>query len=457
MDIVHIASELAPIAKVGGLGDVIYGLSKALHKKGQAVTIMLPYYDCTDFSAIENLAAIGEPLKVKENGDSIPTKIWKGQFEDLNLILIDPAHPKGYFKRGVIYGEIDDNDRFLFFCKACITYLNDHKPDVIHLHDWPTAGAALLTNDMARVVFTIHNLQHQGRCAPHNLHKLDIEVDEEELSDHEYGEALNLMRGAIARSDVITTVSPTYRDEILTDDCGCGLEDDLLDHKKKLKGILNGIDTQYWDPATDPHLSQRYNQESVHKGKAFNKQQVLQELGLKQSNQPLVCSITRLVSQKGPDLILYGIEKTLELGGQFALLGSTPDEDLFEQLAEYENHPNVACSLTFNEPLSHKLYAASDMLLMPSIFEPCGISQLIAMRYGTIPLVRKTGGLKDTVKDEETGFTFDIPDNKGVANVLQRAFDAYPTDEWSNLISRAMEQDYSWDTSAQKYIDLYED
>lgn len=455
MDIVHIASELAPIAKVGGLGDVIYGLSKALKRKGNKVTIMLPFYTCFDFSLIENLYSNEKLLNIKENKNIIPTKVFHGQYEGLNLILIDPIHPKGYFKREAVYGESDDIDRFLFFCKACITYLKKQTPDVIHLHDWPTAGAALLAGNLAKIIFTIHNLQHQGWCSLHNLDKLDIKIEEKELNEYEHAETFNLIRGALSKSDVITTVSPTYCEEILSKEYGCGLEHDLKTYKYKLKGILNGIDTSYWNPTFDHHLTYKYQLESAHEGKALNKQQLLKDLGLKQSKKPLVSSITRLVSQKGPDLILYGIKKTLELGGQFILLGSIPDKEFVKQLADYKNHPNVACILIYNESLSHKLYAASDMLLMPSIFEPCGLAQLIAMRYGTIPLVRKTGGLKDTVKEGKTGFTFDTPDNKGIANLLERAFSTYKTDKWPHYITNAMIQDFSWDASSQKYFDLY--
>jgi len=458
MDIVHIASEMAPIAKVGGLGDVIYGLSKSLVKKGHRVQVFLPKYDCIDYELVQDLKILHKELLVEEGKHQIANTLWSSTLEGLELIFVEPNHPGAYFERGCIYGQQDDNDRFLFFCKVCATFLAQDSPKIVHLHDWPAAGAVLFLQSPLKTIFTIHNLQHQGRCAVFNLERLGIEIEDEKLRDHENGDDLNLMRGALAKSDVITTVSPTYRDEILTSEYGCGLEKDLFLYKKKLKGILNGIDTEYWNPETDRFLSETFTMETYPEGKRSNKVFVQRHLSLPPSpEKPLVTAITRLTSQKGPDLIYYGIEKTLEIGGQFALLGSPPDEEMRDLFIEWNAHHDVAIRLDFDEALSHQLYAGADMLLMPSIFEPCGLAQMIAMRYGTVPLVRSTGGLKDTVKDEENGFSFDIPDNKGVASVLERAFETYRTENWDPLVKRAGACDFSWDVSAEKYIEIYED
>ncbi|NGX37024.1 MAG: Glycogen synthase [Chlamydiae bacterium] len=451
MDIVHIASELAPIAKVGGLGDVTYGLSKALVKKNHRVRIFLPKYDCLDVLLLKDLHIFKDNFLIQENNISISNTLWSAKYEDLELVLVEAHHPKGYFDRGKIYGEEDDNDRFLYFCKVASTELKKQSPDVIHLHDWPSAGCALFLKHHVRTIFTIHNLQHQGRCASFNLERLGIEVDEEVLCDPQFDNAINLLKGAIQHSDVITTVSPTYREEILTLDGGCGLHEELFRSKKKLQGILNGIDTDYWNPETDTFLARTYTKETVSEGKKANKD----HLKLSQ-DKPLVTAITRLVSQKGPDLIHYGIEKTLELGGQFVLLGTTDDEEMRAEFEALKAHPDVTIHLDYDEPLSHFLYAASDMLLMPSIFEPCGLAQMIALRYGSVPLVHATGGLKDTVFDEKNGYTFKIPDNKGVASVLERAFEAIQTDKWQALIQTGMQENYSWGASAEKYLKIYQ-
>lgn len=455
MDIVHIASELAPIAKVGGLGDVIYGLSKAQAKLGHRVRIFLPKYDCLDYGALENLSLMGQ-LSVQESGHMIPNTLWSARFHGLELILIEPHHPQGYFYRTKIYGEKDDNDRFLYFCKVASIALENQPPDVIHLHDWPTAGFALMRTDGPKIVFTIHNMQHQGICAPFNLQRLGISFNEEELRDPQYPQAVNLMKGAFHFSDWITAVSPTYAQEILSSDGGFGLENYLNRYQKKLVGILNGIDTDYWNPETDPMLAANYSKKTRMEGKRSNKRHVQEALNLTHSeNKPLVVAVTRLVAQKGPDLIEYGIKKTLELGGQFALLGTTRDPAMQRKFEQIEPHPDLAIRLDYNEALSHLLYAASDLFLMPSIFEPCGLSQMIALRYGSVPLVRATGGLKDTIFDGKNGFTFTPPENQGVATVLERAFACMKTKQWPALIDQGMGTDLSWDCSAEKYLKLY--
>lgn len=455
MEIVHLASELAPIAKVGGLGDVIYGLAKAQVKKGHRVQVFLPKYDCLDYPALENLNVKGH-LSVHENGRSIDNTIWSARFHGVDLVLIEPHHPHGYFHRTKIYGEKDDNDRFLYFCRVASAVLENQTADVVHLHDWPTAAFALLRKNGAKIVFTIHNMQHQGVCGPFNLQRLGIPFNEELMQDQTYPEAINLLKGAIELSDLVTTVSPTYAKEILTPEGGFGLDQILVRNKKKLVGILNGIDTEYWDPQTDPLIAENYSFESRIAGKLANKRHVQKLLKLTQDpHKPLVVAVTRLVAQKGPDLIQYGIEKTLELGGQFALLGTTRDQEMQKQFESIKPHPDLAVWLEYSEPLSHLLYAASDMFLMPSIFEPCGLSQMIALRYGSVPIVRATGGLKDTIFEGENGFTFLIPDNKEVALVLERAFAEFNTDKWQPLIENGMKGDLSWEISAEQYLKQY--
>ena len=454
MDIVHVASELAPIAKVGGLGDVLFGLSKALVKKGHCVCVILPKYDLLKTDGLQKLEIKQKDFIVEEGGQKIAVTLWSARFEGIDLVLIEDHHPKHYFSRGKIYSEEDDVNRFLFLSKAASLYIEQNKPDVVHLHDWPTAACTLFLKGKVKTVYTIHNLEYQGICAPDHCASLSLPYDPQYLSDPNELEACNLMRGAIYAADVLTTVSPSYAQEMLTPEFGCSLESDLLAHKKHLKGILNGIDTDYWNPQTDPLLTKTYSKETVSEGKKTNKQEVQKRFHLK-PDKPLVVSITRLASQKGPDLIEYGIQKTLELGGQFVLLGSAADPDTQAQFEALRSLEGVVIHLEYDESLSHLLFAASDMLLMPSIFEPCGLTQMIAMRYGTVPLVRATGGLKDTVQEGINGFTFDIPDNKGVATVLEKGFAALANSEWATLIHNGMEADWSWGVSAEKYLEVY--
>jgi len=467
MDIVHITSELAPIAKVGGLGDVLYGLSKALVQKGHRVRIFLPKYDILDYHLIEELQVAEKNLTFTENEKSISNTLWRGKCHDLELYLIETHHPRAYFDREKIYGEEDDTDRFSFFCKVACEVLLREPPDIIHLHDWMTAFCTLFFKEKKhpKIVFTIHNLEHQGRCAPFNVERLGYSSVDEKLQDPIYDDTLNLLKGALYYSDALTVVSPTYMKEIQTSEHGLGLEKDLIENKKKLTGILNGIDAHYWNPEKDSFLVQRYRIAEIKQGKRENKIHVQEHLGLPQDeNKPLVVSITRLVPQKGIDLIEYGIEKTIELGGQFVLLGSTTDPELRAQFERWKNKPQVAIRLEYDEPFSHILYAASDMLLMPSIFEPCGLSQMISLRYGSVPLVHATGGLKDTIVDSEqkskrkpNGFVFTTPDNKGVDSVLERAFHLYreSPDKWDELVQNGMQEDFSWNVSADKYIEVY--
>ncbi len=419
MDIVHIASEFAPIAKVGGLGDAVSGLAKACAKLGHNVTVILPKYD-----------TIKEPLSSLE--------------EDIKLILIDSEHRE--FDRGQIYGEEDDILRFLTFNKLASAYLEKRSFDVIHLHDWHAAGCTLFLKNSPRTIFTIHNLMYQGECLQGELTKMGVKTN-----------TTNLMELAILNCDAFTTVSPTYAKEILTPEYGCGLEKTLIENREKLTGILNGIDTDTWNPETDSHLQENYTKETWTTGKRANKEAAQKHFHLPiDSTCPLVTAITRLVPQKGPDLILYGIEKTLELGGQFVLLGSCADEEMRASFEAFEDNRSVALYFEFNEPLSHLLYGASDMFLMPSIFEPCGLSQMIALQYGSVPLVRKTGGLKDTIEDGVNGFTFDTPDNASITSLMERAFKAYKAKQWNSFIETGMSTNLSWETSAQKYLKLYQ-
>jgi starch synthase len=477
MHIVHVASELAGVAKVGGLGDVVYGLARET-AKCERVEIFLPRYDCLDESVLKDLKVELRGLPVKERGEVHSVTLWSARCDGVKLFLVEAHHPKKYFDRGVVYGCPDDIDRFLFFTKACLEALLKMglQPDAVHIHDWPTAALAPLYKDLyaeqglslGGVVLTLHNLQHQGKCAPFNLSAVGLKgesyLNPEKMQDPLHPELVNLLKGGIVYSDFLTTVSPSYEQEIKTPDGGHHLHALLIRHQNKLKGILNGIDAEFWDPATDRFLTKTYSTKkmvSLRAGKRENRKQLQAQLGLKESKGPLVGCVTRLVPQKGPELIAHGIKRTLELGGQFILLGTSPipavQEEFLKLKKELEPSRNIAIVLDRNEALAHQIFAAIDSCLIPSIFEPCGLTQMIALRYGAIPIVRKTGGLADTVFDGKNGFTFDFPDLQGVDWALGQFFKSWVEEpkKIEQLIKNGVAADNSWTHSALEYVNLY--
>ncbi len=494
MHIVHITSELAPVAKVGGLGDVIYGLSKELMRLGHTVEIILPKYDCLHYAELKNLKVEQKEVRFSDGTSMQDNTIWSADVHGLKILLVESHHTEHYFNRDVIYGCHDDVDRFLHFSKAAMEYLvkASKQPDVIHLHDWPTAIIPLLYKEvyaktgyqLGGTVLTIHNMEHQGKCLPLQLNAIGLAgetyLSPEKLQDPKTLTDINLLKGGIVYADAVTTVSPTYEKEIQTPIGGCGLDETLISHRKKLKGILNGIDEDFWNPEKDPYLIKTYAAHGIDAkklprvltGKKENKDHLKAHLGLKKSEAPLVGVITRLVPQKSPELIKYAMQSTLKQGGQFILLGSTPIPSThreFEELqAQLKNTGNAAILLDKDEALAHQIFAASDMLMIPSLFEPCGLTQLIALRYGTIPIVRVTGGLADTVFDRDTstrplaernGFTFDFPDTGGVEWALSRAIECYKNDKekWSSLMLNGMRKDFSWKHATPEYLSLYQE
>jgi len=482
MHVIHIASELAPIAKVGGLADVVFGLARETQKKGHTVEILIPKYDCLDYTALKNLKPVFRELWSFDGPYRYHNTIWSAEVQGLNVLLLEPHHPGYYFSRGSIYGSPDDVDRFIYFSRAALEYLfkSGKTPDILHIHDWPTALVAPLYKEMyiplgfrtKGIVQTIHNLQHQGKCSPQNVTRAGLRGEDlltpAKMQDPFLPSNLNLLKGGIEYSDFITTVSPTYEKEIKTVEGGCGLHMLLTKHSNKLKGILNGIDFEYWNPAVDQLLPAKYDLKTAQQGKSANKTELRKKFGLKESKGPLVCAISRLVPQKGPELIVYGLKKTIEKEGQFILLGSPAGPEMTLQFhalqKELSKNKNTAIHLEYDEALAHLTYAASDMILIPSLSEPCGLSQMIGLRYGSVPLVRFTGGLADSVFDVETskkpdnernGFVFDFPDTSGVDWALDRAFKSYKGSKWSTLVEQGMKCDYSWSRSADAYLKIY--
>ncbi|XP_027922284.1 soluble starch synthase 3, chloroplastic/amyloplastic-like [Vigna unguiculata] len=444
MHIVHISVEMAPIAKVGGLGDVVTSLSRAIEELDHHVDIILPKYDCLNLSNVKDFRYHRNYFW---NGTEI--KVWHGKVEGLSVYFLEPHND--FFRVGRIYGCENDAERFGFFCHAALEYLfqDGFQPDIIHCHDWSSAPVTWLCKEQYRhcnlskagVVFTIHNL--------------------------EFG--AHLIGKAMAYTNKATTVSPTYSREVCENPA-------IGPHFDKFHGILNGIDPDIWDPFNDKFLPISYTSENVVEGKKAAKEALQDRLGLKRVDRPLLGVISRLTHQKGIHLIKHAIHRTLERGGQVVLLGSAPDPCIqkdFENLANElhsVHHDRVRLCLVYDEPLSHLIYAGADFVAVPSIFEPCGLTQLIAMRYGSIPVVRKTGGLYDTVYDvdhdkdrahaqdlEPNGFSFDGSDATGVDYALNRAISRWYEDRnwFDNLCKTVMEQDWSWNRPALDYLELY--
>ncbi len=491
MYILHVASEFAPLAKVGGLGDVVHGLAKEQALLGHQVEVILPKYDIIEPKNLKNFSLSMPDLWSFEDSSRFHNAVWSGFMDQIKVHLIEPHHNSYYFNRGKIYGTPDDVERFLYFCRtACeFLHLKKEKPDIIHLHDWPTASLAPIIKHIYRdlgfsygsIVLTIHNIEHQGICQPANLSRIGLRGEdfrtEERLQDPKYPNMLNLLKGGIVYSDLFTTVSPTYAKEIMTPPSSFGLDQVIKKFELNFRGILNGIDLETWDPSKDPNVHSPYGTnptfiENIRKSKQINKEALFLKLGMKPSKGPLIACITRLAKQKGPKLILEAIDYTLKQNGSFILLGSSIDPEFeidFQNLERlYKNHPHFHAKLSFDEELSHSLFASADAIFIPSLFEPCGLTQMIGMRYATLPIVRKTGGLADTVFDLEdskipltlrNGFTFENPDQPSVEKVLKRVITCYQNDKnrWKQLMQNALSTNHSWKKSALVYELLYKE
>lgn len=493
MHIIHIASELAPLAKVGGLADVVLGLSRELSWKGHDIDIIIPYYDCIDSNQIRDLSIVTSDLLSYYNGEWIRNVVWMGWVENLKVYFIDPHHHRYFFNRGCFYGCEDDIERYLYFSRAAIEFIYKMQlnPDIIHLHDWQTAAIAPLYYNIyqemgltkPKIVFTIHNFEYQGKCATADLDRIglkgDLELSEDKLQDPENTKIVNLMKGGIVYANYITTVSPTYAQEVLTTDLGRGLQKTLLKHKDKFSGILNGIDYSYWNPEIDRYLPSHYSpreipankkDHSLLNNKAYIKRFLRERLTLDDGYKPIVSCITRLVPQKGIDLIEHALNYCLEHQGQFILLGSSPIPAIQEKFhalqMKYHDHPNVHLTLHHQEELAHLIYAGSDIFIVPSIFEPCGLTQMIALKYGSIPVVRRTGGLADTIFDVDdpsrpspmgNGYVFDDPTQEAFEGALSRAFERWfnQPEEWRQLLIHGMQIDYSWNHPSNEYLNIY--
>lgn len=475
MQIVFASAECAPFVKTGGLGDVAGSLPAALVRAGAEVIVMVPKY-----ATIKN----EYKSQMKHFSDFYVSLGWRSEYCGLEKLEHDGVtymfiDNERYFARDYPYGFFDDGERFAFFSKA-ITESLQHLPegfecDILHCNDWQTALAPVFLRefyqglplyDRVKTVFSIHNVAFQGQFSDTVMEDIlgvaHIPAAASQLRCDAC--SINYMLGALRYADAITTVSPTYAGEIQTPEFGEGLDGALRERSYALQGILNGIDVAGFDPATDKRIAANYTVED-RSGKAVCKAKLQEELGLEvRDDRPLMVMVTRLTRQKGMDLVMYALDRILAGGVQVAVLG-TGDRDYEDGLRYFQDkYPGtMAARIEFDPALSQRMYAAADMFLMPSKFEPCGLSQIIAMRYGTLPIVRETGGLKDTVipynefTGEGTGFSFSNFNGDEMGDAVFRAARLFwdNRDVWNQLVTQAMSQDFSWTRSADKYLDLY--
>lgn len=475
MQIVFASAECAPFVKTGGLGDVAGSLPAALVRAGAEVIVMVPKY-----------ATIKDEYKAQMEhfSDFYVSLGWRNEYCGLEKLEHDGVtymfiDNERYFARDYPYGFFDDGERFAFFSKA-ITESLQHLPagfecDILHCNDWQTALAPVFLREFyqglplyerVKTVFSIHNVAFQGQFSDTVMEDIlgvaHIPAAASQLRCDAC--SVNYMLGALRYADAITTVSPTYAGEIQTPEFGEGLDGVLHERSYALQGILNGIDVAGFDPATDKRIAANYTVED-RSGKAVCKAKLQEELGLEvRDDRPLMVMVTRLTRQKGMDLVMYALDRILAGGVQVAVLG-TGDRDYEDGLRYFQDkYPGtMAARIEFDPALSQRMYAAADMFLMPSKFEPCGLSQIIAMRYGTLPIVRETGGLKDTVipynefTGEGTGFSFSNFNGDEMGDAVFRAARLFwdNRDAWNQLVTQAMSQDFSWTRSADKYLDLY--
>lgn len=475
MQIVFASAECAPFVKTGGLGDVAGSLPAALVRAGAEVIVMVPKY-----------ATIKDEYKAQMEhfADFYVSLGWRNEYCGLEKLEHDGVtymfvDNERYFARDYPYGFFDDGERFAFFSKA-ITESLQHLPggfecDILHCNDWQTALAPVFLRefyqglplyDRVKTVFSIHNVAFQGQFSDTVMEDIlgvaHIPAAATQLRCDAC--SINYMLGALHYADAITTVSPTYANEIQTPEFGEGLDGVLRERSYALQGILNGIDVAGFDPATDKRIAANYTVDD-RSGKAVCKAKLQEELGLEvRDDRPLMVMVTRLTRQKGLDLVMYALDRILSGGVQVAVLG-TGDRDYEDGLRYFQDkYPGtMAARIEFDPALSQRMYAAADMFLMPSKFEPCGLSQIIAMRYGTLPIVRETGGLKDTVQPyneftgEGTGFSFTNFNGDEMGDAVFRAARLFwdNRDAWNQLVTQAMSQDFSWTRSADKYLDLY--
>lgn len=471
MKILFAASEALPFIKVGGLGDVAGALPKALVQKGHDVRVVVPLYSSMKQELKEQLEYT-KHFYFNFGWRSSYCGIFTAVVDGVTYYLIDNEQ---YFKRSAPYGEFDDGERFAYFSKAILEIIPqvDFFPDIIHANDWHTALVPVYLDTQYRLiegygniktVFSIHNIEFQGKYGLDILENV-FGIYKGQASLLEHDGCLNLMKGAIESSNAVTTVSRSYAQEILNPYFSYGLDSILRQRQYKLSGIVNGIDVNLFDPATDKNIHTNYTAKTVNRNKRYNKRDLQRELGLAERDDiPLIGMVTRLTPQKGVDLLEQVVDELMQSDIQLVVLGTGyPDYENFMRYCEYKYHDKVRSCIMFSSALAQKIYAGADMFLMPSRTEPCGLAQMIALRYGTIPVVHSVGGLRDTVQPFEAasgtgnGVTFQSFNAYDMLNAIYRSMEIwYDKNQLKTITHNAMSGDYSWNNSADEYIRIYE-
>lgn len=487
MYIVQIASECAPVIKAGGLGDVVYGLSRELSVRGNAVEIILPKYDCMRYDHIWGLHEAYRDLVVPWYGAAITCDVLCGWVHGQMCFFIDPHSSDNFFNRGKYYGATDDYMRFAFFSKAAMEFLlkTGKRPDIIHCHDWQTGLVPVMLYeiykhhgmDNQRVCYTIHNFKHQGIAGVDvlwatGLYREEYYFEYDRLRDNFNPFALNFMKGGIVYSNFVTTVSPHHAWEAHHGEFGYGLGHTLHQHQHKFGGILNGIDYDVWNPEVDRYIPAHFSPDNL-AGKDLNRKALREKLWLRDDpKKPVVAYIGRLDEQKGVELVNHALYYTLHRQGQFVLLGSATEPGIndrfWHEKTRLNDNPDCHLELGFNEELSHLIYAGADLIVVPSNYEPCGLTQMIGLKYGTVPIVRGVGGLVNTVFDrdydethpseERNGYVFYQTDYLAIESAMDRAFglwEKFPED-FQQLRRQGMQYDYSWNHPGSDYLGIYE-
>lgn len=485
MYIVMLASECSPVVQVGGLADVVAGLGRELEIRGNSVEIILPKYEHMRYDRIWGLRCDYADLWVPWYGGAIHCSVYFGFVNGRKCFFIEPHSRDNFFHRPSAYGYADDAMRYAFFSKAALEYMlkSNKRPDIIHCHDWQTGLVPVLLFEVykyhgmenQRVCLTVHNFGHQGITDAEVLWATGLRRPEyyfhpDRLQDNTRASSLNLLKGGIVYSNFVTTVSPHHAWEVRHTDQGLGLGRTLWIHQGKFGGITNGLDYDVWNPEIDNLIACHYSMHSI-ESKYENKRALRNRFWLRDGYKPIVAYVGRLDAQKGVHLVRHALFYSLWNGAQFILLGPSPDGSIngyFWHLKRYLNDcPDCHLELNFDAESAHLVYAGADMLVMPSNYEPCGLVQMIALKYGTVPIVRAVGGLCDTVRDRDyaqapyhdrNGYVFNQPDYSGIESAMHRAFGlwwAYPQ-EFRSLMVNGMRCENSWNHAGQDYLNIYE-
>jgi len=483
--IVMVAPECAPVIQVGGLADVVAGLSRELEIRGHSVEIILPKYDGMRLDSIWGLTVVYDNLWVPWYGGAVHCSVYFGFVNGRRCFFIEPHSRDSFFDRPAAYGYADDVMRYAFFSKAALEFMlkAGKRPDVIHCHDWQTALVPVLLFEIykhhgmgdVRVCLTIHNFGHQGVTggdvlSATGLGRPEYYFHRDRLGDNVHAGALNLLKGGIVYANFVTTVSPHHAWEARWTEQNKGLGETLSIHQGKFGGILNGIDYDVWNPEIDAIIPQRYRIDSV-SAKYDNKRALRERFLLRDAFKPIVAYVGRLDSQKGVHLVRHALFYALSNEAQFVLIGSSPDPSIHDYFWRLKRHlndsPDCHLELEFDADLAHLVYAGADLLIMPSQYEPCGLVQMIALKYGTVPIVRAVGGLANTVFDRDyadrpceqrNGYVFDDDNYAGVESALKRALGlwyGYP-DDFRRLMVNGMWCEHSWRQPGGDYLNVYE-